>query len=523
MVAANPAAPIAALWNLLVGLPRYGEAWGKQFVVADPFRTLATGPSRSDLDLKGASATLDWDTGPVAVKFIAAWRDQAAFFAADVDHSPLPYLHQSVDNTYEMQSQELQLSGKAFGERFGWLVGAFHLGENGRDIFEFPFGRGLFGAMSALPAAVIPLAPYPTGAGGQPLFQCPAAPAGFPCAGGAGNPLNVVLDVDQMRDNQINFNSYAAFFHGTYRLTDKLSFSGGARYSKDEKELFAFGLRRGSNAVSIAPMTVSRSWSAFTPKGSVEFQWNDGVMTYVSVSKGVKSGGFNGRALSAAEVERSFDPETTLAWEVGLKGLILDRRLRLSVAAFFTDYTDIQLTTVGASPAGAVIAIVDNAGKAHIKGLELELVAKPARGVDLNLGVGYTDAKYTKLNPGVTAVTLDSKFVKTPKWSADAGAQYRYPVGNSVNLLLRGDYSFRSKVYHQPSNIELLSADDTGLLSARIGVEAPDGKWRVSLFGANLTDELYTVSGIEALSSLGSADVTYGQPREYGIEAAWRF
>jgi iron complex outermembrane receptor protein len=90
-------------------------------------------------------------------------------------------------------------------------------------------------------------------------------------------------------------------------------------------------------------------------------------------------------------------------------------------------------------------------------------------------------------------------------------------------MLVRGDYSFRSKVYHQPSNIELLSTGATGLLSARIGVEAAGGKWRVSLFGSNLTNKLYIVSGIEALDSLGSADVTYGQPREYGVEAVWRF
>ena len=523
LVAANPNAAVPTLWNMLVGLPKYGEAWGTQFIEADPFRTDATGQSESNLELKGASATIDWDTGPFAVKFITAWRSQDAFFAADVDHSPLPYLQQSVADTYEMNSQELQFSGKAFGDRLDWLAGAFRLGEHGHDDFEFPFARGLFAALSALPAAVIPLAPYPTGAGGAPLFQCPAAPAGFPCAGGAGNPLNVALDLDQMRDNRINFDSYAAFFHGSYRITDKLSVSGGGRYSKDDKELFAFGFRRGSNTVSIPPMTVSRSWTAFTPKGSLEYQWNDSVMTYASISKGFKSGGFNGRALSPAEVQSSFDPEKTLAYEVGLKGLMLDRRLRVNLAAFFTDYTDIQLTTVGASPQGTVIAVVNNAGKAQIDGLELELMAKPARGLEMSLGLGYTHAEYTHLNPGVTSVTLDSKFVKTPKWSMDAGTQYRVPVSNGASLLLRGDYSYRSKVYHQPSNIELLSTGATGLLSARVGLEAPEGKWRVTLYGSNLTDERYIVSGIEALDSLGSADVTYGQPREYGIEAAWRF
>jgi iron complex outermembrane receptor protein len=523
MVAANSAAAVPTLWNMLVGLPQYGQAWGNQFITSDPFRTNATGPSASDLDAKGISGTIDWDAGAVAVKFITAWRSQDAFFEADVDHSPLPYLQQSVDDTYEMNSQELQLSGNAFDDKLGWLFGVFRLGETGHDVFEFPFARGLFDALSALPAPIIPLAPYPTDGNGVPLFQCPTAPAGFPCAGGAGNPYNVALDVDQMRDNRIDFDSYAAYFHGSYQLTDKLSISGGGRYSKDEKELFAFGLRRGSNTVSIQPMTVSRSWTAFTPKGSVEYQWNDSVMTYASVSKGFKSGGFNGRALTPAEVESSFDPEKTLAYEVGMKGLLFDRRLRMNLAAFFTDYTDIQLTTVGASPEGAVIAVVDNAGKAQIKGLELELLGKPASGVELNLGVGYTDAEYTHLNAGVTSVTLNSRFVKTPKWSADAGAQYRVQMNSTLDLLLRGDYSYRSKVYHQPSNIELLSTDATGLLSARIGLEAVEGKWRVSLFGSNLTDERYIVSGIEALDSLGSADVTYGQPREYGVEAAWRF
>jgi iron complex outermembrane receptor protein len=523
LVGVNPQAPVLSLWNLLVGLPQFGETWGSQFLTEDPWRSHATGPSRSDLDLKGASATIEWNTGPVGVKLITAWRDQDAFFASDADHSPLPYLHQSVDNQYRMHSEELQLSGRAIDARLDRLVGAFHLQENGTDVFEFPLARGLYQGLSSLPAALIPLAPYPTGPGGLPLFECPAAPAGFPCAGGAGNPFNVALDIDQMRENRIDFASYALFVHGTYKLTDKLSVTGGGRYSKDEKQLYAFGVRRGSNTISVPPMTVSRSWNAFTPKGSIEYQWTDAVMTYASVSKGFKSGGFNGRALSPGEVESSFDPEKTLAWEVGYKGLLFDRRLRLNVALFLTEYTDIQLTTVGASAEGAVLAIVDNAGKARIKGVEVEMLAKPARGYELNLGVGYTDAKYTRLNPGVTAVTLDSKFAKTPEWSVDAGAQYRHAVSSSLDVVLRGDYSFRSKVYHQPSNIELLSADDTGLLSARIGVEATDGKWRMSIVGSNLTDELYTVSGIEALSSLGSADVIYGQPRQYAVEGAWRF
>ena len=523
MVAANAAAPVPALWNLLVALPQFGEAWGPRFLTDNPFSNHDTGLDVSNLDLKGASALVNWDTEPVAVKFIAAWRSQDAFFATDVDHSPLPYLEQTVTDTYEMNSQELQLSGKAIDGRLDWLAGAFRMGEHGHDDYEFPFAPGLFDALSGLPAPLIPLAPYPTGAGGQPLFQCPTAPVGFPCAGGAGNPLNVALDVDQMRDNRIVFASYAAFLHGTYRLTDKLSVTAGARYSRDDKRLDAFGLRRGSNTVSIPPMSESRSWNAFTPKGSVEYQWTDGIMSYASVSKGFKSGGFNGRALSPEEVAQTFGPEKTVAYEIGLKSILFERRLSLNIAAYFTDYTDIQLTSVGASPQGTVIAVVENAGKAHIKGLEFEALAKPLAGLELNLGVGLTDAQYTELNPGVTDVTLSSHFVKTPKWSVDTGAQYRFALNSRLNALMRTDFSYRSRIYQTPNNIELLTTGGTGLLSARLGVETADTHWRISLFGSNLADRRYTVNGLEALSSLGVADVSYGQPREYGVEVVWRY
>src|SRR5690606_2858663 len=105
-------------------------------------------------------------------------------------------------------------------------------------------------------------------------------------------------------------------------------------------------------------------------------------------SRGFKSGGYNGRPTSNAEIQ-SFDEEFIWAYEAGLKSEWFDRRLRLNLAGFYYDYTDIQLSSAQFTPETGLIAVVENAGDAEIWGFEGELTARPAAGLDVGLGVGY--------------------------------------------------------------------------------------------------------------------------------------
>jgi iron complex outermembrane receptor protein len=266
----------------------------------------------------------------------------------------------------------------------------------------------------------------------------------------------------------------------------------------------------------------SDGWTEWTPRGGLEFQVTDDVMTYVSVSRGFKSGGFNGRPSAVAVAVETFDPEYVTQYELGLKSTWFDDRLLINTATYFSDYTDIQFTAI-CLDCGSLIVIVDNAGEAEIKGVEVEMVANITPDFVVNGLVSYIDAEYTELNAGVQGITEDSEFPKTPEWTYSIGAQYTASLGESGSIVARSDWAYRSKTYHVVNNSPLLVQDSFGLLTARIAYIAPDERFEVALFGTNLTDEEYTTNGLESINFVGTADANPGRPREWGASLTYRF
>ena len=194
---------------------------------------------------------------------------------------------------------------------------------------------------------------------------------------------------------------------------------------------------------------------------------------------------FNGRALSLAEID-SFDPEYVWSYEIGLKSEWLDRRFMVNFAAFYNDYSDIQLTSVRAVE-GFIVVVVENAGEAEMKGFELEFAAQPTEGLLLRGGIGYLDAKYTDLAPGAT-VSLDSQLVKTPKWTGNLLADYEWSLGDSGTLSIGGDLSYRSSHFNEVTNLPILKQEAYTLLGAHITYKSATGGWSLTAFGTNLTD-----------------------------------
>lgn len=492
---------ILNLWNAFAGRGTYGT----QYDTGNPFTTNASGPSYSDLDLWGISGTLDWTLGGAALKSISAYRSQRARFAGDDDNSPLQYLETNNYDREHMFSQELQLSGKGLNDRLNWLVGAFYLRESARNHNHNWLYPGLYGGLERLAGPI----------NGSPL-SAPTAP------GGPGNPRNIALDGNQMRYIAQDTDSAALYTHAIFKLTSKLNASAGLRYSYDKKEFEASVLRIDANVYILPPGThASDSWNSVSPKFGLDYHWTSDVMTYVSAARGFKSGGFNGRPRQANAALQTFDPETAWAYEAGLKATWFDRRLVSNIAIFHTKYRDIQFTAVQ-TVNNDIAAVVANAGEATIQGFEVELAARPTAGLDLTLGVGYTDASYDRIAPGVTGITTASKLPKTPEWTGSVGAQYAFDLPRG-RLSLRSDYSYRSYTETNPTNTPMLAQPGFGLLSARVAFASSDGARELALFGTNLTNKLYVTNGLEAVALFGQAEVNYGRPREWGLSASMRF
>ena len=281
---------------------------------------------------------------------------------------------------------------------------------------------------------------------------------------------------------------------------------------------------RVASGVPIIPLTtVGKSWDSFTPMASIDYRFSPQFMAYASVSRGFKSGGFNGRPTVDNTPPVPFNPEEVTAYELGFKSDLLGRMLRFNVAAYWNDYTDIQLSRVKANEAGVLVLDLGNAGDAEVKGFELELQAQPTPALQLSAGLGYTDFKYTSLAPGVSDITLDTHQPFVPKWTGNASIVYTVPVGTNSNLSFRGDLTYKSRTYLDPTNVATLVQDGFALINTRITWANNDLGLEIAGFVTNLTNKAYLGGGISAETSFGHTEGYYGRPREWGLSVKKRF
>jgi len=154
-----------------------------------------------------------------------------------------------------------------------------------------------------------------------------------------------------------------------------------------------------------------------------------------------------------------------------------------------------------------------------VKGFEAELTAMLTPRFLIEGNVGYTDAKFTKIDPAVTDITLNSVVTFVPKWTASAAAQYTVPVaGLGGEIIARVDYSFRDKVSFNPTPTIYNTQKAISLVNARLGYKSNDGAWDIALYGRNLTNKRYKLWANDLYeSAFGVAFAWYSDPREYGI------
>ncbi len=498
---------LGGLWNALVGGPA-GLPFTSAFVIGDGNRydSYATGGNENTLDAYGFSMDIDWTVNEnLSFRSITAYRAMEAFFNSDTDGSPLSFVATDQVQDQNQISQEFQLTGTAMGDRLNWMMGVFYFDEFGRDDNVVRLASGLYDALEALPG---PLNGSPLGA--------PTAP------GGPGNPINVVLDLDLDIFNEIDIKSYAAFSQATYEISDKISLTAGVRYSYEKKDYYLNHFRFNSGVPTVADTTVSDSWSSFTPMASLDYRVSDDALVYASITQGFKSGGFNGRPITDGQVS-SFDPETVLSYEIGFKTDWYDNRLRLNGAVFYADYTDMQLGSISADENGVLALRIQNAGKATIKGFELELQARPVANFDIIGSLGYVDFEITELDAGVQDFNLNTQAMKTPEWNFSLGAQYTVEINSSSEISLRGDWTYQSETEQNVQNTDLIRAPGYGLVNTRLTYSNLDNDWEIALFVTNLTDKAYITSGYQTLTSFGTANLIYGRPREWGLTVKKRF
>lgn len=440
-----------------------------------------------EFDGWGVSATLVHQfNDSLELTSITAYRELDVDTVTDPDGSQAQFQDAYLYETNTQFTQEIRLAGDA--ERFNWLVGLYYLeGESGYDPF------------------------YVEGIG-----------VGI-ATGGAD-----IINIDgSLQDTT----SMAAFGQLTYAITDSTNVTGGVRYTKDKREYgahFFVGLSGlpQLGLIEAAPANAfddSETYSEPTWRLAVDHLFSDNIRGYMSYNRGFKSGIYNVTAPGQTPV----DPELLDAYEIGIKSELADGRIRLNGAAFYYEYDNIQLTAL----VGAEQQLL-NAAEAEISGLEVDFNAAVTESLTMTGGLSYTDGEYVDFpnaptwtqNPfppgGNSVSTGDGEgntTVFTPEYTANLALDYVVAVGAS-EIAANISYVWTDSFYFTADNSS--EQDAYGLVNAQLTWFSPDRKYNVRLWGRNVADEEYYMSGYQSQTG---ATVVAASGRTYGISVGFDY
>ena len=327
--------------------------------------------------------------------------------------------------------------------------------------------------------------------------------------------------------------SYAIFGEASFTVTDRLSLVVGGRYTDEEKEITLCPFTPVifdslSFADCPAVLNDSESWGSFAPKLGVNWQATDDILAYAFWTKGFRSGSFNARA-PLAEALGPVDEEEVSSYELGLKSQLLEDRLRFNLAAYLSDYRNIQRTisdTVLIGSVPQVLQVPRNAAEAEIWGFEAEATAVVFDGFRFEASVGYTNASYDAFagidanRDGVYDPATDDplatglEFERVPEWQYTVAANYATEIGDLGFLNFRTAYQWLDSQFVDTLNSPSLRLDSYGLLDVSASYIDPSQRYEVSVFGRNLNDAKFHDFGFDGGTHRA---VWGGQPRTWGI------
>jgi iron complex outermembrane recepter protein len=373
-------------------------------------------------------------------------------------------------------TQEIRLTSSDEG-RFDWIVGAFYLKSSVRQRNRF-WGESL----------VLP-----------------------------------TLSGESHWDDRGQNEDMAVFAQAGFDLTDTLKLEAGVRYTRDEKSgtqqgiVVATGDRFNPNdAAPLTPLTVNfftpygKKWSETTPQFILRWTPNDTMMVYGTLSRGFKGGGFQNNAPNAFAASQPYNPETVTNYEIGYKAELFDRKLRWNSAVFMMDYKDLQVQQTLAS---CLCNVISNAASATIKGIETDLMFAPNQNFRAWFSGTVLDATYDEfVFAGVN--NSGKKLQRTPEYQIAVGVEATTSLGSWEDALTgRLAYRYQAEMPWAPENTSF--EDAYGTLDGRLTLGTPESNWSLSLFGKNLTDELYRTNIIVFFKDEMSS---YAAPRTYGLE-----
>ena len=464
----------------------------------------------SDNDYDTTILTANYDFGNMVLTYIGAQRDMDEQNMQSFDASPADFLDMNYFNEWDQESHELRLTTN-FDGPVNFVAGLYSFEVDYEQYWDVYHLHWTLHAVT----------------------------------GGALYPDNNTPTSVRSQGQRQQTDSSAAFISADWAINDRWTLTLGGRYTKEEKDFsgddgsIAWNPAAGdSRPTDHATWDKAAEWTEFTPSGSLRFQVNDDLMLWASYSEGFKSGGFFGRQANFQNVDVTFDPEYVENWEVGFKSSLLNGRMTLNAAYFSNDYTDKQESILVPRGPADVATIVRNAATEEISGVEVDLSWQITQNWFLRANYGYLDASYDNfiadIDGGDIIEPTDNSYMRprnTPENSFGISTTYTLPLG-SANL--QGVLAYR---YRDSIEVDLVSqvptkpvspADSGGIgsigsiddLSAQLSFMFSDNRYRVTVYGKNLTDERELLT--QTIGTIATRGY-WNDPRTYGVEFAFSF
>ncbi len=349
--------------------------------------------------------------------------------------------------------------------------------------------------------------------------------------------LNIVLTVgpdpfgtgntfDYHRQHETDTEAFSLFGSVDFDFSDRLHLTAGVRWTDEQKSntiripfispvltgIAGGALFVGSGFVS---NPIEFSDSNFSPEASLTYNVTDDINVFAAFKTGFKSGGIDNSALPGAglggignlainpatgntfDADATagliFDSETAIGGEIGIKSQFADRALTVNATAFYYIYDDLQVQLFNAV---AIQFNTFNAGELTTQGIDVDWSwLTPVEGLRLSGAMAYLDSTFTDDFFGTDGTNFDGRAApRAPDFSGNIAADWFIPVGDSFELGLSGNVAYSGSYFTGQSTANDIVQDDFITLDGAISVGDPDGKWKLSLVGSNLTDEQFITS-----------------------------
>jgi iron complex outermembrane receptor protein len=426
-------------------------------------------------------ATLTWNLGFADLTVIPDYR------RSKVDTIFYPNgVFGVIEDVAKQRSLETRLSNK--GDALTWVVGAYYFHET-QDTF-YSYTQGLFN---------------------QEVFG----------------------DLDSK--------NYALFGQATYSVTPEFRVTGGARYTKEDKDqvgtVFCSSLFCPLSGVRV-PFDGHLSFDNVSWKVGAEYDLAPRSMAYAHVSRGYKGGGF-----SPIVAPNTFGSEKLTAYTIGIKNRFLENRLQVNVEGFYWDYIGQQVgfLSSGQIAPGRIgsVFVTENIGKSTIKGVDLDVAFKATSAIRLGARIGYLHAKadnfiYTPASVPFSACAISGApprvivncsgrdLPRSPKWSGTLTYDQTVDLPNDGSLLVSLSSRFSSRysgsIFYLPEHQqEAYTRTDASLTYT-----APGKNWSLGAFVNNIEDNaVLTMAGTFSLMRVDYVNLQ--PPRTYGVRATINF